>query len=432
MRGRGGNEVLINPTYAKLWASQAVSAVGDSVFRTTLVLWVAYTVAAGRPWAPAAAGGLLVAAGAGAALAGPAAGVFVDRWDRTAVMTGTEVLRAVLAGAITALSFLPVRELPAWMWLAAVYVAVFALSGVGQFFAPAMLAVISDIVPDEAGRARAAGLAEAAASAAGIIGPMAAAPLLFTAGVQWALAVNTASYIVSFLAVRSVRIRATALRIRATARTSAVAGLRTEFTAGLRVFFRHRFLMALVTVTVLCQAGTSAVTALNVWFVTGYLHQSSRMFGVAEAVMGVGFVIGAIIAGRMVRRVGTRTLVWTGLLAAAGLTAGYAMQRDFLVSLVVLCLYAGVIGMLTTAVAPLLMGAAPREYMGRVLSVYIPLNQIAFSGSVMAWGWLASADIRDIRLLLIVASGIILIAGVRAFTALPAPSSSVPSAVPSR
>jgi MFS family permease len=427
MRGRGG-EILINPTYAKLWASQAVSAVGDSVFRTTLILWVADTVAAGRPWAPAAAGGLLVAAGAAAALAGPAAGVFVDRWDRTAVMTGTEVIRALVAGAITALCFLPLRELPEWAWLAAVYVAVFALSGAGQFFAPAMLAVIGDIVPDDAGRARAAGLAEAAASAAGIIGPMVAAPLLFTAGVQWALAVNTASYLVSFLAVRSLRIHATVAP-----RASAVAGrVRTEFVAGLRVFVRHRFLMALVTVTVLCQAGTSAVTALNVWFVTDYLHQSSRMFGVAEAIMGVGFVVGAIIAGRIVRRVGTRTLVWTGLLAAAGLTAGYAMQRDFQFSLVLLCLYAGVIGMMTTAVAPLLMGAAPREYMGRVLSVYIPLNQIAFAGSVMAWGWLASADIRDIRMLLIAASGLILIAGIRAFTVLPAPSSSAPSAVPSR
>ena len=32
---------LVNRNYAKLWYGQAVSAVGDTVFGTTLVLWVA-------------------------------------------------------------------------------------------------------------------------------------------------------------------------------------------------------------------------------------------------------------------------------------------------------------------------------------------------------------------------------------------------------
>src|SRR6266496_5703098 len=55
---------LINRNYAKLWYGQAVSALGDSVFGTTLVLWVSQVLASGRSWAPAAVGGILVAAGA--------------------------------------------------------------------------------------------------------------------------------------------------------------------------------------------------------------------------------------------------------------------------------------------------------------------------------------------------------------------------------
>jgi hypothetical protein len=34
-------------------------------------------------------------------------------------------------------------------------------------------------------------------------------------------------------------------------------------------------------------------------------------------------------------------------------------------------------GMMNAAVAPLLLGAAPREYVGRVAAVFTPVNQIA-------------------------------------------------------
>jgi hypothetical protein len=70
---------LINRNYAKLWYGQAVSAVGDTVFGTTLVLWVSQVLARGSSWSPAAVSGILVAAGLAVALVGPIAGVFVDR-----------------------------------------------------------------------------------------------------------------------------------------------------------------------------------------------------------------------------------------------------------------------------------------------------------------------------------------------------------------
>jgi hypothetical protein len=71
--------MLVNRNYAKLWYGQAVSAIGDTVFSTTLVLWVAQILTRGLPWAPAAVSGILVAAGAAVALVGPAAGVVARR-----------------------------------------------------------------------------------------------------------------------------------------------------------------------------------------------------------------------------------------------------------------------------------------------------------------------------------------------------------------
>src|ERR1700686_718130 len=127
---------LINRNYAKLWYGQAVSAVGDCVFGTTLVLWVSQVLASGRSWAPAAVSGILVAATAAFALVGPVAGVFVDRWNRKSTMMRTEVIRAAMVAGLTGLSFVPVRDLPVGLWLPPVFPVVFVLNTAGPFFVP--------------------------------------------------------------------------------------------------------------------------------------------------------------------------------------------------------------------------------------------------------------------------------------------------------
>jgi len=420
---------LANRNYAKLWYGQAASTIGDAVFGTTLVLWVSQVLARGAPWAPAAVSGILVAAGGAMALVGPVAGVFVDRWSRKSTMMWTEVVRAVMVAGLTGLSFVPVRELPVWLWLSALYLVVFVLNASGQFFNPARFATIGDVVHGEEDRVRAAGLAEATTSAAAIVGPPIAAVLLLTVGFQWALALNGVSYIVSYLAIRFLRLPPEPGRqSRATGRSTS---RRAEFCFGLRLFARNRFLVTLLTVTTICQCGTGAISALNVFFVTTDLHASSRLFGLAETAMGIGFVVGALAAGRMVRWLGARTLTWSGLLAAGLLAAAYAMQRSFASGLVMLAIYAMPIAMLNTAVAPLLLDAAPREYMGRVMAVFTPINQLACMASAVVSGWLTSTVLRSFRatvagvslnsvsLIFIVAGGLIVVSGIRAFAALP-------------
>jgi MFS family permease len=423
---------LINRNYTRLWYGQAVSSVGDSVFATTLVLWVSQVLASGRSWAPAAVSGILVAATAAFALVGPVAGVFVDRWNRKSTMMRTEVIRGAMVAGLFGLSFVPLRDLPVGLWLAAVYLVVFVLTAAGQFFSLARFATTGDIVQGEADRARAAGLAEATTSAAGIIGPPIAAPLLFTVGLQWALAANAASYAVSYLAIRFLRLGPE--RRPLAPRGARTSGLRGEFAVGLRLFARNRFLVTLLTVTMICQFGTGAITTLNVFFVTRDLHASSQLFGLAETAMGVGFIVGALAAGRMVRWIGARALTWSGLLATGVLAACYALQRSIPAALLLLAIYAVPIAMLNTAVAPLLLDAAPREYLGRVMAVFNPVNQFASMLSVVISGWLTSTVLRSFRasfagvtlnsvsLIFIVAGGLIFVSGIRAFAALPAVS----------
>jgi hypothetical protein len=46
--------VLINRNFALLFLGQVLSVVGDVVFNTTLILWIAVLLAKGQTWAPLA------------------------------------------------------------------------------------------------------------------------------------------------------------------------------------------------------------------------------------------------------------------------------------------------------------------------------------------------------------------------------------------
>ncbi len=58
--GRKGT-FFINRNFAFLWGGQAVSVIGDAVFRTMLILWTTTVLARGQTWAPLVVSGVLLA-----------------------------------------------------------------------------------------------------------------------------------------------------------------------------------------------------------------------------------------------------------------------------------------------------------------------------------------------------------------------------------
>ncbi|MFF2949876.1 MFS transporter [Kitasatospora sp. NPDC057965] len=428
---------LISPTYTRLWFGQAVSSVGDAVFSTTLVLWVATVLAEGRSWGPQAVSGVVLATSAAVMFVGPLAGVFVDRWDKRATMLGTEVLRGVLVAVLTAVSFVPAEDLPAGVWLALVYATVLALNAASQFFTPARFAVIADLVTDEADRARAAGLAQATGQTAWIIGPPLAAPLLFTVGLQWALLFNALSYLVSYLAIRGADLTpvgSAAATAKQRAQAAERRGLFQDFTAGLRFFARNRFLVALLLLTVIGQLGTGALSTLNVFFATRNLHASAELYGYLGMAMGIGGIAGALAAGRVVQWIGARRTTWIGLMASGVLLVLYSRQTAFPGAVALLFVFIVPITMLNTAMAPLLLAATPQEFRGRVVAVFYPVTRLAAMLTAVLSGWLVGSGLRGfsgslaglrfgpIDTVFAVAGLLVVLAGVYARLALPAPA----------
>ncbi|WP_260618246.1 MFS transporter [Streptomyces sp. WAC07149] len=427
---------LINRDYTRLWFGQAVSSVGDAVFNTTLVLWVATVLAKGESWAPLAVSGIVLASSIAVLVIGPLAGVFVDRWDKLATMLRTEVLRGAVVALLTVVTFLPAGALPAGVWLALIYTTVLLLNAAGQFFSPARFAVLADLVSGDADRARAAGIGQATGETAWIIGPPLAAPLLFTAGLQWALLFNGLTYALSYVAIRSIRVPGpgTGSAGPGCARGPAKRqgpGLRREFTEGLRFFAGSRFLVTLLLLSAIGQFGTGALGTLNVFFATDNLHADADLYGYLGMAMGAGGITGALAGGRAVQWLGARRTTWIALLVSGVLLVAYSRQTGFAGGVALLFVFTVPLTMLNTAMSPLLLAAAPPEYRGRVMAVFYPVTRLASMLSAVLSGWLAGSLLQDVGGSLgglrfgpvdtvIAASGlIVLLAGFFAMAALP-------------
>jgi MFS family permease len=389
---------LINRDYARLWYGQAISSLGDYAFNTTLILWMATDLGAAKPWAPEAVSGVMLAAGAAILLIGPLAGVFVDRWNRRSTMLGTEVVRGALVSLLTALFFVPVHALPVWAWLTAVYLAVFALNAAGQFFGPARFATIGSVVPGKEDRARAAGIGQATSATVSMLGPPLAAPLLFTAGPQWALLFDAATYAVSYFAIRSIRADPESRggqQASAHSRLGRRPGLWGEFTDGLRLFVGRRLLVAVLLVALVSQLSIGALNALNVFFVTRNLHVPGSMYGYLATAVGIGTIVGALCGGRVMRHLGMRVTVSAGALLGGMFIILYSRQSVFVVGLALFFLLAVPFGVMNTALTPLLLGAVPKEYIGRMMAVFNPVQQLGSMLSVAAAGWIAGSVLRN-------------------------------------
>jgi MFS family permease len=371
--------LVVNRNFGLLWAGQAISTLGDRVFDTTLILWVATQIASGHHWTPLAVSGVLLSVSVPTIVVGPIAGVFVDRWNTQRTMLLMDLLRA----ALIALLLLNIRQAQIGVQLASIYLVVALTSTCTAFFGPARLALLGDIVP-ETERTRAAGRQQTTNMAGSIIGPAIAAPLFIALGVHWALAINAASFLVSFALISLMRPPAEGHL------SGPRASVRGELGAGLRYFASNRVLVVMLMSIVLVFLGFGATTALNIFFLRENLHAPVRDFGLLSASSGAGSVLGTLACTALARRIRPLQGFWLSLMAMGLLDLAYARTSSLIPAVVVLFL-TGLPGALYHIVLnPLVLQVTPREFVGRVSAILSPAFSLASLCSVALAGFLAS------------------------------------------
>jgi MFS family permease len=351
-----------NRNWRRLWLGQSISAAGDFVFGVTILMWIA-GLCDGKAWAPMAASGALLAASVPVLVLGPLGGVCADRWDPRRVMLVADAARAILIAGLLAAPVLRHR-LPLGATLALIYALMAAASCFSQFANPAKLSIIARIVPAP-DQPAASGQLQAAQGLAQVLSPTFAV-LLSVLGIQWALIFDSATFAVSFLYVRALRLPATP---RPGAPHPTPTGLGRDFRAGLRFAVGSRSILTLGAGAVVTAVSIGAVNALTVFFVRVNLHAPASWLGIVAAAIGAGMIAGALLAGRAAATAGTVRVYWLSLLGCGLSLLAFSRTRTLPFAIGAAVPLGLSLAMFTSMFTPLLLKLTPQAMIGRVSAV---------------------------------------------------------------
>jgi MFS family permease len=389
---QGWDSAFLNRNFALLWWGQSLSSIGDYAWDTALVLWIATTIARGQPWAPLAVSGAVLAAMAPQIVVAPLAGVFVDRWDRRQTMIIMAAIQAALALAliVATLAIQPAqaRRDPLWV-LGVVYGAIILLTTCAQFFQPAQLALIKDIVAP-AQQDQAIEMTRSTQALGVVIGPPLAAALVFGLGVRWALLANALSFVAGF--VTSALIIAPSAGQRFQARGPGTFW--RDFSAGLFYVARRPTLRTILVAEILVWLGFGALQALGYFFITIDLQAPPGSYGLFAAIFGLGAILGGLLVTLFGRAVGLRRILWLALITSGVFVALMAHLRQIEPALVAAFTFGVSATAIMIAVEPLALDASAPEFVGRVTTVLDPVGRLAALASVVIAGSLYGAVLR--------------------------------------
>lgn len=298
----GYRRILAQRDYRLLWSAQVVSTFGDRLTQialTTLVFAMTGT--------DLGIGLVLTITVLPKAVFGVFAGALADKVSRKTLLIVTDCVRAAIVLVLAMTAGLP---------LGAVYLLAILHATATVFFTPTRYAVLPDIIPREELLA-ANTLDETTQSALDPLAYLIGGALVAALGARLGFAVDSITFLVS-----------AALIVMTTARgASQWHAERSEdarqwgIAAGLAVLWSDRVLRANTLLMLFAAATASAETPLTYMLVLTHWDRGALGLGIFEAVLAIGFVIGALVCGLVVDRFGKG---WTILLGLVG--TGLAMS----------------------------------------------------------------------------------------------------------
>lgn len=291
--------------YRHLFAAQVVALFGTGLATVALGL-LAYELAGAE--AGAVLGTALAIKMVAYVTVAPIAGAFADRVSRRLLLASLDLVRAVV---VLALPF--VTEI--WQ----VYVLIFVLQSASAAFTPTYQAVLPDILPDERDYTRALSVSQLASSMEILLSPVLAVAVLSVVSFHWLFSGTTVGFLVSAVLVVTSRIPQ--------ARPSPRSRVWDRIAAGTRIFLATPRLRGVLALN-LAVAGAGAVVMVNT---VNYVHDALGLTDAEVAVLlaanGVGTIVVALAAPKILDRLAERSLMITGALTlCAGVFGAVALS----------------------------------------------------------------------------------------------------------
>jgi DHA3 family macrolide efflux protein-like MFS transporter len=375
-----------------LWAGQFVSQMGDRLAMVAFP-WLVYA----RTGSALGTGAILALYTLPYVLFGAFAGVLIDRFNKRSVMIAADVVRAglVVLVPVAAGSSLP-----------AVYVLSFLMASVAVFFDPSKLAILPEIVGKDR-LMRANSLLAVAENLTEVLGYALAGLVLAVVTTASAFRIDSLTFLVSAAALILMRYKAPARAAQRAARSFS-----HELREGLSYLRHHRGLLANTVMVLAAAAGLGASYPLTFLFAVRVLDGGTKTFGLFEAAIGMGYLVGSIALATLATRVHKGLAMTIGLtIMGAGLMAVAIAPSAWLATLPVL-----VVGVANAAaliaVDTYVQQAVPEHLLGRVWGARFALTQGTYAISVLVGG--ALAGVADVRALFIVAGALVAVPGIAA------------------
>ena len=367
-------EVLGYPAMRRLWYAQIVSVFGDFLALFAVIGILTFKLHG----TPQQITGLQIAYLLPIAILGIMAGVFVDRWPLKPTMVASDSIRAALV-----LCLLVATQL--WHF----YAILAAISIVSSFFGPAQGVAIRSIVPLH-GLRSANALMQQVMFGMRIVGPATAAFLVASFGPVSCYLIDAVSFAASACLIASVAIaKVDTLQPQAVEHTG-LKRILVDMQQGLSFIVHHAALLFVILALAAGMFVLGCFGPLIAVYVRDSLHASTRVFGIASAMIGLGMLVGINLLNTIAKNVKNTVLVYAGLSGIAiGLGLLTALPHVWSIILANLIIGFAVAAIIIPA-QTLIQQETPHALMGRVGSTVMSVIMSAQIAGLVLSGLLAN------------------------------------------
>jgi predicted MFS family arabinose efflux permease len=302
-------------------------------------------------------------------------GVLVDRYDRLRLLTGMQFLCCLPVFGLVFIYFAGMLQ----FWHIAVLETL--LSVIRSMNPTAGQSMLRDLVPEEE-LMSAVSLYSIGFNFARIVGPSIGGLLILGIGVGGCLIFYGVCLLISAVELLAIRMASSA--------PAGTAGkLVEEFTEGLRYVRATPMILASVVAAYVISVFVGTYTRFLAVFAKDVLNVGPEGMGLLMAAPGIGAVLSLIALGALEERWSRTALLWFSAKATPLLLILFCFSRDLWLSVSLLGLLGGMQIIFRTVSRLIIQVEAPRELLGRVMSIFLMDQGMRSLGSMVMGAFVA-------------------------------------------
>jgi MFS family permease len=357
-------QLLLNRAFARFWFAGLFFLLATWALHAVMLIYVFETTGS-----PFATGLIPVFASIPGIVLGPIAGVFVDRWNRKRIMSGSSLLLAGLL--LLAVPFAGELGAPA------LFAIILVEAMVMTFFSPAENALLPTLVgPDDLAAANSRNSLND--SLARIGGPAIGAWFFVQFGFSATLAVTAVLYLAGWLVLAGLEHddeHHIAEDVPANV-GQMVQSIIHQLKAGIEAVRVYRPLLIAVLVYALFMVSDVPLSAVLPAFMIDSVGASPELFGSLMSVRGVTGLVGSLIVVMLSRRVHEAHLLLGGLVLHGASVLAFGISNNILGSILILFPIGPAAAAIQTGLFTMLQKGSAPAMRGRVFALVGTINGI--------------------------------------------------------